>query len=72
MHVILIGSIFLAVGTGMNNFIRAEGNPKIAMNTMLIGTVTNIILDYVFIFIFKWRISGAAAATVISYSVTTT
>ena len=72
MRVILIGSIFLALGTGMNNFIRAEGKPKIAMNTMLIGTVTNIILDYVFIFVFKWGITGAAAATTISYAVTTT
>lgn len=70
MRIILPGSIFLAVGTGMNNFIRAEGNPKIAMNTMLIGTITNIILDYVFIFIFKWGIKGAAAATIISYAVT--
>ncbi len=60
----------MAIGTGMNNFIRAEGNPKTAMNTMLIGTITNIILDYVFIFVFKWGIKGAAAATIISYAVT--
>lgn len=46
MKIILSGSVFLAIGTGMNNFIRAEGNPKTAMNTMLIGTITNIILDY--------------------------
>ncbi|NLZ27342.1 MAG: MATE family efflux transporter [Firmicutes bacterium] len=70
MRIILPGSLFLAVGTGMNNFIRAEGNPKMAMNTMLIGTVINIVLDYIFIFIFKWGIKGAAAATVISYAVT--
>lgn len=70
MRIILSGNILLAIGTGMNNFIRAEGQPKIAMNTMLIGTVTNIILDYVFIFIFNWGIKGAAAATVISYGVT--
>lgn len=70
LRIILFGSIFLAIGTGMNNFIRAEGNPKMAMNTMLIGTATNIILDYVFIFVFGWGIKGAAVATVISYSVT--
>lgn len=72
MRILLMGSVFLAVGTGMNNFIRAEGNPKMAMNTMLIGTVTNIFLDYLFIFIFKWGIKGAALATIISYAVTTT
>lgn len=72
MRIILMGSTLLAIGTGMNNFIRAEGNPKIAMNTMLIGAVTNIILDYIFIFIFKWGIKGAATATIISYGVTST
>ena len=72
LSIILLGSIPMAIGTGMNNFIRAEGNPKTAMNTMLIGTVTNILLDYVFIFIFHWGIKGAAAATVISYCVTST
>lgn len=70
-RIILIGSTFLALGTGMNNFIRAEGSPKVAMNTMLIGAFTNIILDYIFIFIFKWGIKGAALATVISYMVNT-
>lgn len=72
LRIILIGTVLMAIGTGMNNFIRAEGNPKIAMNTMLIGTATNIILDYIFIFIFHWGIKGAAAATVISYGVTST
>lgn len=72
LSIILIGSIPMAIGTGMNNFIRAEGNPKTAMYTMLIGTVTNIVLDYVFIFIFHWGIKGAAAATIISYCVTST
>lgn len=70
MRIILMGSLFLAIGTGMNNFIRAEGNPKTAMVTMLLGAVTNIVLDYVFIFIFDWGIEGAAIATVISYMVT--
>lgn len=72
LRIILIGSIPMAIGTGMNNFIRAEGNPKTAMNTMLIGTITNIVLDYIFIFIFHWGIEGAAAATIISYCVTCT
>lgn len=55
-RIILLGSIFLALGTGMNNFIRAEGNPRMAMNTMLIGTAVNIVLDYLFIFVFNWGI----------------
>ncbi len=69
MKIILLGSLFMALGIGMNNFIRAEGNPKIAMYTMLIGAITNIILDYIFIFIFHWGIKGAAFATIISYAI---
>ena len=72
LRIILIGSVFLAIGTGMNNFIRAEGNPKTAMVTMFIGAITNIILDYVLIFIFKWGIEGAAFATILSYVLTST
>lgn len=69
MRIILWGTVFQAVGFGMNNFIRAEGNPKIAMITMLIGAVLNTILDPVFIFIFEWGIQGAALATIISMAV---
>ncbi len=66
LQVILWGTVFQSIGFGMNSFIRAEGNPKIAMNTMLIGAILNIILDPIFIFVFKWGIRGAALATVIS------
>ncbi len=72
LRIILLGTILMAIGVGMNNFIRAEGNPKTAMYTMLIGAVTNVVLDYIFIFIFHWGIKGAAWATVISYAVTST
>ncbi len=66
MRIILIGAIFHGVSFGMNNIARAEGNPKIAMLTMLIGAILNTILDPIFIFIFNWGIQGAAIATVIS------
>lgn len=66
VSVILAGSVFMGVGFGMNNFIRAEGNPRTAMLTMLIGAVLNTILDPIFIFWFKMGIRGAAIATVIS------
>lgn len=71
MEIILYGAVFQAVGFGMNNFIRAEGNPVIAMISMFIGALTNIILDPIFIFVLGWGIKGAAIATVISKMVTT-
>ncbi|WP_251859961.1 MATE family efflux transporter [Clostridium sp. Marseille-Q2269] len=69
--IILIGSITNALGFGLNNSIRAEGNPKMAMVTMLLGAVLNIILDPIFIFVFNMGIKGAAIATVISQTANT-
>lgn len=68
-QIILWGGIFQSIGFGMNHFIRSEGNPKIAMFTMLIGAILNTILDPLFIFVFNWGIKGAALATVISQAV---
>jgi len=66
LRIILVGAPFQAIGFGMNNFIRGEGNPKIAMFTMLIGAVLNMILDPIFIFVFDMGVQGAALATIIS------
>ena len=66
MRIILLAAPFQTVGFGMNNFIRGEGNPKIAMITMLIGALMNILLDPLFIFVFKMGVQGAALATMIS------
>lgn len=63
-----IGFQFIAMG--LNSMIRAEGSPKKAMFIMLTGAVLNIILDYFFVFIFKWGVQGAAIATKISSVVT--
>lgn len=66
LRIILWGSVFQQIGFGMNNLIRAEGNPKIAMFTMLIGAALNTILDPVFIFVLDMGVAGAAWATIIS------
>lgn len=69
MTIILIGAPMQALGFGLNNFIRGEGNPKVAMGTMLIGAILNTILDPIFIFVFKMGIKGAAYATIISQGI---
>ncbi|MBW9172025.1 MATE family efflux transporter [Clostridium estertheticum] len=66
IQIILMGAVFQNIGFGINNIIRAEGNPKMAMLTMMFGAIINIILDPIFIFVFKMGIQGAAIATVIS------
>ncbi|SMC75312.1 MATE family efflux transporter [Sporomusa malonica] len=68
-RIILIGSIFMHIGFGLNNIIRAEGNPKVAMATMLIAALLNTMLNPLFIFVFKLGIAGSALATVSAQAV---
>lgn len=67
---ISVGIPFYMFGQAMNPIIRADGSPQFAMFSTLAGAVLNIILDPVFIFIFKWGMMGAAVATVIGQIVT--
>ena len=62
---ITLGIPFYMFGQAMNPVIRADGSPRFAMISTLAGAVINIILDPVFIFVFKWGMMGAAVATVI-------
>ncbi len=61
---ITLGIPFYMFGQAMNPIIRADGSPKFAMVSTLAGAVANVILDPVFIFVFKWGMMGAAVATV--------
>ncbi|MBO6109149.1 MAG: MATE family efflux transporter [Eubacterium sp.] len=67
---ISLGIPFYMFGQAMNPVIRADGNPKFAMASILAGAVINIILDPIFIFGFKWGMMGAAVATVIGQIIT--
>lgn len=67
--IILWGAVLQSIGFGMNNFIRSEGNPKVAMMTMLIGAILNMLLNPLFIIVFDMGIAGSAFATVISQGV---
>ncbi|WP_440952950.1 MATE family efflux transporter [Methanococcoides sp. FTZ1] len=68
-RIILYGTIVFAFSMTVNNIVRAEGNAKVAMLTMLISAGLNIILDPIFIFGLDMGIEGAAIATVISQAV---
>lgn len=69
-RIIAIGLPFMMIGTALNSIIRADGSPKYAMATMVLGAVLNTILDPIFIFIFKMGVEGAAIATIFSQFVT--
>ncbi len=66
LMIYLLGTVFLMVGTGMNQFINAQGFPKTGMMVVMSGAILNIALDPLFIFVFQMGIQGAAVATVIS------
>ena len=67
--IVMYGVPVLAFCMMANNTIRAEGKPKNAMYAMLLPSISNLTLDYIFIKIFDWGMMGAAWATTISYGV---
>lgn len=64
MNIIMIGFVFQMSSFVLSSSVRIEGYPMLSMISMLVGAITNIILDYVFIGIFNWGVQGAAIATV--------
>lgn len=64
-RIIAWGVLFAAIDSAMAGIIRADGSPRYSMAGLLIGCITNIILDPVFIFIFHWGVKGAALATIL-------
>lgn len=71
LNIILAGTIFQVVGFSLNNIIRAEGNAKTAMYSMIISAGTNMVLNPLFIFGFGMGVKGSAYATVISMIILT-
>ena len=66
LSIYLLGTFFVQTSTGLNSFINAQGRPAIAMWSVVIGALLNIVLDPIFIFVLGMGVKGAALATVIS------
>ncbi len=67
--IVLYGVPILGLAMMGNNTIRSEGKPKYAMYAMLLPSISNLFLDYLFIKVFGWGMEGAAWATTLSYGV---
>ncbi len=67
---ITIGIPFYMFGQAMNPIIRSDGSPKFAMISNIAGAIVNIILDPIFIYVFKWGMMGAALATILGQILT--
>ena len=68
----LFGTVFVMISIGMNPYINTQGFAKIGMSTVILGAVTNIILDPIFIFGLDMGVKGAALATIIAQGVSAT
>ena len=64
-RIIVFGSFFMIIYSGLSQIIRADGSPKYSMVCLLVGAVLNIILDPIFIFTFNMGVAGGAIATII-------
>lgn len=69
MNIYAIGTVFVQLTLGMGAFITAQGFAKVGMMTVIIGAVSNIILDPIFIFGCRMGVKGAALATIISQAI---
>lgn len=72
LSIYLLGTLFVMVSTGMNGFINALGNGTVAMVSVLIGAIINIVLDPILIFQFDLGVKGAAIASVIAQACSAT
>lgn len=66
LNIYILGTVFVMISLGMNQFINSQGFAKTGMLTVMLGTVVNIILDPIFIFVLDMGVKGAALATVIA------
>jgi len=66
LSIMVCGAFFHMISFGVNSFLRSEGKVHVAMFTMLIMVVLNVIFDYIFLIIFLTDVWGAALATVLS------
>ena len=69
--VVLYGVPILGLAMMGNNVIRSEGKPKYAMYAMMLPSLSNLILDYLFIYVFDCGMEGSAWATTLSYGICT-
>lgn len=70
VQVIALGTVFQLMTTGFVPFVRNLGGATFSMFSMMLGFFTNIVLDYLLVWVFHWGMAGAAWATVIGQAMT--
>lgn len=70
LEYIALGTIFQIFATGVVPIIRNNSGARFAMGTMIAGFICNIVLDYLFVWVYDWSVAGAALATIIGQALT--
>lgn len=70
LEYIALGTVFQMFATGVVPIIRNNNGARFAMGTMIAGFLCNIVLDYLFVWVYEWSVAGAALATVIGQALT--
>jgi putative MATE family efflux protein len=68
-RIVLAGSALSTAGHGLAHFARSDGHPVVAMAAMIAGALANVVLDALFILVFRWGMAGAAWATVLAQAI---
>ncbi|WP_243290459.1 MATE family efflux transporter [Bacillus sp. FJAT-47783] len=66
LSILLLFGVFMALENALSIFIRNDGNPQLAMISLIVAAITNILLNFYMIFILELGVKGAALATVLS------
>ncbi|CAM4369918.1 multidrug transporter MatE [Bacillus manliponensis] len=69
LHILLMFGMVYVLENVLSTFIRNDGNPNLATAGLVVTAVLNMVLDYIFIFIFDWGVTGAASATILSAAI---
>lgn len=70
LRYIALGAVFQIFATGVVPIIRNNNGARFAMETMIAGFLCNILLDYLFVWVYGWSVAGAALATIIGQALT--
>lgn len=65
VSIIAIGFVFQFVAMGFNNFMRTAGNPRGALYATFTGVAVSVVLNYLFVMVMNWGVTGSALATII-------
>ncbi|WP_239255761.1 MATE family efflux transporter [Listeria ilorinensis] len=69
MNILLVFGFVLTLENILSIFVRNDGDPNLAMIALIVTAVCNVILNYVFLFIFEWGVAGSAAATITAIAI---